>query len=93
MESAHDNALQELRLHITATSKVLVEAMAIIHDLAPMRFESALRTSRLLAQAAQMGTLDLADPRALRVQRFALEILEEAREIAAQRRKSGDATG
>ena len=72
---AHSNEAESAIRHLGVLYQVVRELVAITHQLAPEQTEAALRKFRLLAQAAELGTLE-ADDRLTDVHRRARDLLE-----------------
>lgn len=82
MDTQTKRQIEEVHHRFAALSMLVMDAMAILANIAPEEFDDVLTRHRLLVQAIEDGTFQGGDRSLLAGHQFIREILEKARERA-----------
>jgi hypothetical protein len=80
MSDSTKKQIDRLNHRFAALSMLVVDAMAILANVAPDEFDEVLSRHRMLVQAVEDGTFQAGDASLLESHRFIREILEKAEE-------------
>jgi hypothetical protein len=84
MDAKTQRQIEEVHHRFAALSMLVMDAMAILANIAPDEFDEVLTRHRLLVEAIEDGTFRGGDRSLLAGHQFIREILEKARERADQ---------